>query len=142
MCPGDLVVHPRPQPFTPPLTSPPLFQTIPFLLFCDVLEDGQEPRLAKRYWLDRLSPAVQQQVASEACNRHFFYQLLLAERLSQMVNTLLQRATTQVAFEHGHITPFSVDSSRLGAGILNGIKRYAVVPAITLVDLPFYRGST
>ena len=67
---NNLVVRPQPQPFTPPLTSHPLLQVVPLsLLLGDAVDDMQEPRLAKRYGLDQLTPAVQQQAASEARNR-------------------------------------------------------------------------
>ena len=62
MNPRDLVVPPRSQPFTPPL----VFLAVPLsLLLGNTVDDGEQ-RIAKRYGLDRLTPVVQQQVASEA----------------------------------------------------------------------------
>jgi len=67
MTPSDLViVDPRSQPFTLLPGSHILF-LVPLLLG-EVIDDGQKPRIAKRYRLDRLSQPEQKQVASEACN--------------------------------------------------------------------------
>jgi len=113
-------------------------------LLGEVIDDGQELRMAKMYQLDRLSLAEQEQVASKAGN-HPFYHFPLSERVFQVENVLIhQEAVAPVAFNHEHITPFSAGPSRLtcgGTGIFSGLQRRALVPGLTLVELPFFRGS-
>ena len=95
-------------------------------------------QLAERYGLDRLEPALRQQVSKEVYY-HLFTTDSLAERLSQMVDALLLRqVATPLAFDHRFITPFSpVGSSGLNCkstGILSNVQRHVTTPRLTMVE--------